>query len=510
LPDVNPPLGQLSILSFELKHRADTMTELNEVIPESRKREAAIGIVRQTVEFITVLSVSTLLLRTIAAEAYIVLTGAMAPTLLGNHREVVCPNCGYRFPLGQDDEERAGRALCPNCGQNHLDDAPSVACSGDRVLVQKFLYDFRPPKRWEVAVFHFPNEPNQAYVKRVVALPGEEVRIVGGNIEIDGKIARKSLKEQRAMRMLVYDHRYQPKDSTQFPRWAFRKGARGDGLVSGWKPLGTRFIHESTGNADNLIDWLEYRHWDPDRHRYSPIYDFNAYNGGDLRGENQVNDLMLAARLNPSPELDAVVVRLNSGSDAFLISIGVKTAKVEVKRLRRNGSTVELSNVRNPLASRSPTNESWLLEASVMDRRLIVAIDGELLFDPIDYDDPEFGQGPRDNPIALGVRGGGKLVVSDLRIFRDIHYTSTLANTPRRPFAVDSPYRLGPDDYFVLGDNSPVSNDSRFWAGSPVVPASMLLGKPFLVHLPGQVVPLQVFGRSVYWVPDPREIRYIR
>jgi len=38
----------------------------------------------------------------------------------------------------------------------------------------------------------------------------------------------------------------------------------------------------------------------------------------------------------------------------------------------------------------------------------------------------------------------------------------------------------------------------------------LFLGKPFLVHLPGQVFPLKVFGHSVYWVPDPREIRYIR
>ena len=55
-----------------------------------------------------------------------------------------------------------------------------------------------------------------------------------------------------------------------------------------------------------------------------------------------------------------------------------------------------------------------------------------------------------------------------------------------------------------------MSNDSRFWGNSPVVRGSLLVGKPFLVHLPGQVVPLEVFGRSVYWVPDPRKIRYIR
>jgi signal peptidase I len=145
----------------------------------------------------------------------------------------------------------------------------------------------------------------------------------------------------------------------------------------------------------------------------------------------------------------------------------------------------------------------------VIDRRLQVAVDGVLLFDPLDYDDPSVFPYGSESPIALGVRGGA-VVVSDLKIYRDVHYTSALAGVPRRPFGVDSPYLLGPDEFFVLGDNSPVSNDSRFWTTGPVVPGNLFLGKPFLVHLPGQVVPLQVFGRSVYWVPDPREIRYIR
>ena len=150
-----------------------------------------------------------------------------------------------------------------------------------------------------------------------------------------------------------------------------------------------------------------------------------------------------------------------------------------------------------------------MLEAAVFDRRLQVAIDGRPLFDPFDYDDPAPGGPGEREPGGLG-GAGGAVEVSELRIYRDVYYTSSLANTPRHPHGTFATVRLGSDEYFVLGDNSPVSNDSRFWSEGPVVRGSMFLGRPFLVHLPGQVVPLKVFGRSVCWVPDPRRIRYIR
>src|SRR5258706_11182008 len=96
------------------------------------------SLARQTVEFLIVLTLSILLFRTFAAEAYIVPTGSMAPTLLGDHEEIACPNCGIRFALGLEEEARAGRPICPNCGTMEFDRAAAVACSGDRVLVQKF------------------------------------------------------------------------------------------------------------------------------------------------------------------------------------------------------------------------------------------------------------------------------------------------------------------------------------------------------------------------------------
>jgi signal peptidase I len=150
------------------------------------------------------------------------------------------------------------------------------------------------------------------------------------------------------------------------------------------------------------------------------------------------------------------------------------------------------------------------VEMAVVDRRLSASVDGVSAFTPVDFDEVTTSPRWSSSPVSLGVRGNGGAEIGDIRIERDVYYTENLSQTPRQPFGVDVPYSLETGEYFVLGDNSPVSNDSRFWTGSPVVADRHFLGKPFLVHLPSQAVPLRVFGSSVYWIPDPREIRYIR
>ncbi|HWE38290.1 MAG TPA: signal peptidase I [Isosphaeraceae bacterium] len=469
---------------------------------------------RPTAEFLVVLLLSVLLFRTFAAEAYIVPTGSMAPTLMGMHREVTCPDCRMRFAVGMDEQGRSGRAICPNCGAEGIDEGLSSERNGDRLLVQKYLFDWRPPRRWEVAVFQNPGDPSQAYVKRVVALPGESVLIDGGDVVIDGRVARKSLAEQRAMRILVYDHDFQPRDIARYPRWSCRVDRGGNRLASAWKPEGTAFVHQADRNEHGRVDWLEYRHWDPDRGGYGPVRDFTPYNGGEVRGENRVDDLMLAAHVRLDPESEGLALRLRSGSDTFVVTLANSESAAPVIRRLGPGRTerriTPVDPVVGPLAA--ARDRPVLVEASLMDRRLTVAIDGVPLFEPIDYDDPAPGQGPWPwlSPLALGAIGEGGAEVSGLRVYRDVYYTSALAGALRRPFGVEVPYRLGRGEYFVLGDNSPVSNDSRFWAVSPVVREELLLGKPFLVHLPSRGLPLKVFGHETYWVPDPREIRYIR
>jgi signal peptidase I len=433
----------------------------------------------------------------------------MAPTLLGLHQDLRCPNCGIAFALGIDDRGRRGRPACPNCGHTEWASDAGTEANGDRLLVQKFLFDLRPPRRWEAAVFQNAADPGQAYVKRVVGLPGETIWIRGGDVYVDGKIARKTLAEQLSMRIPLYDNNFVPADAARYPRWTFRHGAPGRSPRSGWQPDGTRFVRAPVALGGSIVDWLEYRHWQPDRGDYGPVRDFNAYNGVDLPGDNRVNDLMLEARVALDSDVKAIVVRISAGGERFLVTVPVEGgAPLEV---RRNGRfiPVEARNVRlRPSPQDAPRFAT--LEVSVVDHRLTVALDDELLFTPYDYDDPSFGPAAYMSPLGLGVLGTGRVEVSGLRIGRDIYYTDALAQAPRRPSGVEEPYTLRQGEFFVLGDNSPVSNDSRFWPGRPVVRREAFLGKPFLVHLPSRAIPLEVFGRELYRIPDPREIRYIR
>ncbi len=125
----------------------------------------------------------------------------------------------------------------------------------------------------------------QAYVKRVVGLPGESIRINGGDIFVNGRIVRKSLAEIRAMRILVHDSRFQPQDADRFPRWQFRSGSRDrPAAKAAGAADGGQFVHAAVAaQAPRPTTGWSTSTGTRRGGGYGPIRDFYGYNGGELR-----------------------------------------------------------------------------------------------------------------------------------------------------------------------------------------------------------------------------------
>lgn len=65
--------------------------------------------------------------------------------------------------------------------------------SNDNLIVDKISYHFHEPERFDIVVFPFRYEENTFYIKRVIGLPGETIRIdEAGNILIDGEVLEES------------------------------------------------------------------------------------------------------------------------------------------------------------------------------------------------------------------------------------------------------------------------------------------------------------------------------
>lgn len=58
--------------------------------------------------------------------------------------------------------------------------------AGDFIIVNKLAYKLGSPSRGDIVIFHYPPNPNiEPYIKRVVGLPGETVRVSGGRVYVN-------------------------------------------------------------------------------------------------------------------------------------------------------------------------------------------------------------------------------------------------------------------------------------------------------------------------------------
>jgi signal peptidase I len=418
--------------------------------------------------------------------------GSMAPTLLGSHVDLMCPKCRFPFACdvhGLNDPNTWGGGnlfVCPNCGTSYTHDSPPRSLSGDRVLIDRSAFQFRRPRRWEVVAFDRSEEGEGLVVKRVVGLPGEKIQIVNGRIFIDGKLLRKDLRQQRTMRILVHDDDYSSAES----RW------RPQDFGSNWTRNEGHSVHTESPNDE--IGWLVYNHVNG---ASKFVTDESYYNRGRMQSRDEeihpTPDVAMSFRLQDLHGHGMIWLQATDGRDEFMVQIDPRKKTFKVLKNRQPLPNGE-GDLPGPLRGET-------FEVSLIDRQFLLAIGSKTIFTAaIDTVPIEKGSEPPLSalPLAIGVQGLG-VAIDRLRVYRAIYYGEPPGMGSNPPPA----YTIGPDEYFVLGDNSPISEDSRTWTENRMVRHNSLLGKPFVVIYPACGLTL---GRLYIQVPDLSRIRYIR
>ena len=60
--------------------------------------------------------------------------------------------------------------------------------NGEFVIVNKLAYKFNSPQYGDVIVFHFPRNPEQEYIKRIVGLPGDRIVVSNGQVFVNDQL----------------------------------------------------------------------------------------------------------------------------------------------------------------------------------------------------------------------------------------------------------------------------------------------------------------------------------
>lgn len=443
---------------------------------------------RQFLASAILFAIIVLTIRAVAIEPFGVPTGSMAHTLLGNHKSCICPRCGCSIVVGAPNprgdsaatHDAYANAWCPNCYQGRLPLEQVPEAAGDRLLVDKSVFDFRRPRRWEVAVFRNPSDLSKPYVKRVVGLPGEAIQIREGDIYIDGKLARKSLDQCRAMRIPVFDNDFQPAEGGWKIRW--RRASKDPDLPQLAKDKSLLDADEHLEGStlkwmgrSGELDWLVYRHWLLDEQREEPVRDWFAYNGGALHQElNDVHDFLVEFDIELGQGSGTFAVKLYDGNTTVTAEIPIVARGAPARAVRLLG--VDQTPSLNEAVHLRDAG-SHHIEFAFVDRRVMLAIDHREAFAPVDLKETP-NRNAVSRPVWLGSQGV-PVTVKHFRLYRDVYYSPSGRN------AIYDAWPLKQDEFFMLGDNSANSEDSRYWT-IPGIPERNFLGKPLLLHQPSR------------------------
>jgi len=431
-------------------------------------------------------------------------------------------------PQGQLEQVRMrlaskliGSSRCPNCGHdmdlltvNHKAYDPRYpSFNGDRILVNKFAYDYVAPKRFDVVVFRYPEDAKTNYIKRLIGLPGETVSIAGGDIwtsrdAAEPAIARKPTAKLLAMLQCVHDSRYES-DELAKAGWPLRWSDWGAAAASRWSTDdgGRSWAIDAQGDGRAT---LRYRHFMPTSDDWveigaggrvdgelSPLLidDFQPYNAIATRS-HWVGDLAVETRLESRGDGGTIVLDLVEGGRRHEARIDLSAGSVEMV-------SPFLVGARPKAATKLRGRGKWTVLFANVDDELSLFIDGRR----VEFDAPTAWATPIDaaavaKPVKEELRPGADTVsdlapagvtaigaavrLSEVRVLRDIFYIGAdgisavggMIEKPRLDFPLEA------DQFFVLGDNSAASKDSRLWLEGHHVDRNLIVGKALTIFWP--------------------------
>jgi signal peptidase I len=387
-------------------------------------------------------------MQALVIETFEIPSGSMAPTLRGEHRRCACPRCGHEAVVGRPSADKEGtgeprfyrKSTCGNCGLSPLPITLGAESPGDRVVVNKAAFAVRQPSRWEVIVFRLLGS---FYVKRLLGLPGEEILIHDGDLYVNGRLSRKTYAQAKDMRVVLFDQAFAP--------------------AGGW---GSRWVQSVTADRET---W-RYANFSLDDAKCEPIRDEYTYNAGLHADSARVHDFLVEATIEVSSRAaDSIRLRLCDGHDWVEVALPTgKARSVEAHSWQMSDSIVTKVEAGTGRPFALEAGRKHRVEFAFVDRRVSLVVDDRLL---LEADLPEAKErGGVERPFEMDAPEGSARIHA-FRLYRDVHFGQQGRHGVRGRSA-----QLGTDQYFFLGDNSPHSEDSRFWRVGTWPAAADLIG----------------------------------
>lgn len=484
-----------------------------------------------TLEWLVTAFMLAFVFRAFVMEAFRIPTGSMADTLMGAHFRLQCPECGYGYPYGfiprsynMPEESVPSRPVpvvlynnvdyqvkCPSCGFYMPTGERRDVYNGDRILVLKCIYQIFEPQRWDVVVFKNPEQPKISFIKRLVGKPGEKLELIDGDVYINGKIERKPVRVQDELWSVIYDNDYQPirPAVAGFNNKPWKQPFENT-QGSSWKVEPSHPTVFSLDSGPEAVSMMQYN--SVSANDFTAVYSYNSLLF--MRGAEVCSDLKVRFCV-AGGEMGTVGASLSKYDTVYKGFVNA-AGDLVITRKRPGGEEEELRRLKDGKTDMSKPVPFAFMN---VDHKLILEFGQKRLEMDMGRDPNSMGEIPaRPGQPVVQIFGAGKLSLSHVAIFRDEQYLSSGIGGGVARAGRGRPFKLGKDEFFMCGDNSPNSQDSRIWPSEGIgndgisyrpgiVPRDYLVGKAVFVYWPSGYPIVSSFPLVV--APDFGDMRLI-